>query len=382
MKNYHRYTLVFLLVASVNLVLIALFNTFVDPYGVMNSPTRVGFNKVKPEKNEHVRLFKAVEISRLKTKMIVLGSSRSEFGIDPKHPAFNDYQPAYNLAITGANMYETMRYFQHAIATQPNLKEIVLGIDFFMFNGYRDKKPGFRESRLGTTKLTLQDAFEAMLSLNALTSSLDTINSNKRDPNAVGYFYPDGRRDAKYYIQYIYQNKPREVVFKTTLQDFLTKPDFYKTYQLSSSRLNDLKTIIATCEQRGINLKIFISPSHATEWEAIRVAGLWLVFEQWKWEVANMAPIWDFSGYNSITTEPISNKMKNYIDNSHYRKEVGDLVLNRMFHYQEESVPADFGVLLTPANVESHLEKIRADREAWAKNHPDVVQFVEDLKPR
>jgi hypothetical protein len=51
-----------------------------------------------------------------------------------------------------------------------------------------------------------------------------------------------------------------------------------------------------------------------------------------------------------------------------------------MFHYHEETVPSDFGVLITPNNIESHLAKIRSDREVWAKNHPDEVKLVEDIK--
>ncbi len=93
-----------------------------------------------------------------------------------------------------------------------------------------------------------------------------------------------------------------------------------------------------------------------------------------------IAPVWSFSGYNSITTEPISENLKNYIDPSHYRSEVGDLVLNRILEYNDEKVPDDFGVLLTPENIESHIEQVRSDREAWAKKHPDEVKLVEDLK--
>lgn len=126
-------------------------------------------------------------------------------------------------------------------------------------------------------------------------------------------------------------------------------------------------------------MKIFISPSHAAQMEAIRIVGLWQEFEQWKRELSKMAPVWDFSGYNSITSEPVSNGMKNYLDSSHYRKNVGDLVINCLFSYQEEKVPADFGTLITPANVEAHLTKIRADREVWAEKNLHIVNLVQDL---
>ncbi|GFZ91240.1 hypothetical protein [Okeania sp. KiyG1] len=74
------------------------------------------------------------------------------------------------------------------------------------------------------------------------------------------------------------------------------------------------------CQENNIKLILFISPSHATQWEAIRATGEWSTFEEWKREVVKITPVFDFSGYNTITTEPIHNDMENYRDNSHYTK--------------------------------------------------------------
>jgi len=155
---------------------------------------------------------------------------------------------------------------------------------------------------------------------------------------------------------------------------------YYSNYHFSNEFLNNFKTTVNLCKQHNINLKVFLSPVHAAQLEAIRVAGIWSIFEQWKREVSKVTPVWDFSDYNSITTEPINNDMKNFFESVHYRKEVGDLILNRMFPYREKTVPDDFGILLTAGNSESHLEKIRADREVWAKKNPDLVKLVQDLK--
>ncbi|NEN96582.1 MAG: hypothetical protein F6K50_13885, partial [Moorea sp. SIO3I7] len=152
--------------------------------------------------------------------------------------------------------------------------------------------------------------------------------------------------------------------------------------RLSASFLNDLQDIVDTCKEKGIELKVFISPSHATQWESLRVTRLWPVFEEWKRRLVEITPVWDFSGYNSITTEAISEEMKNYWDSSHYREEVGDLILNRLFSYQAHTVPEDFGVLITPDNVESHLGKVRNERESWAETNGDLVKLVEDLNQK
>ena len=99
-------------------------------------------------------------------------------------------------------------------------------------------------------------------------------------------------------------------------------------------------------------------------------------------------PIWDFSGYNSLTTEPVpplgdtETRMHWYFESSHYQKSLGDLVLDRIFDHQEpgRTVPDDFGILLTSATLEAHLAQIRADRKRWRKAHPEDVAEIEALQ--
>ncbi|MFC1932391.1 hypothetical protein ACFLXU_02005 [Chloroflexota bacterium] len=51
--------------------------------------------------------------------------------------------------------------------------------------------------------------------------------------------------------------------------------------------------------------------------------------------------------------------MQWYWDSSHYKKELGDLMLDKIFNYHESGriVPDNFGVLITSDNIERHLEK-------------------------
>ena len=144
--------------------------------------------------------------------------------------------------------------------------------------------------------------------------------------------------------------------------------------------MNNFEQIVEFCRQHNIELIVFISPSHATQWEALRVTDRWESFEQWKRKMVDITPVWDFSGYNSITTEPIKEVMINYVDNSHYTPKIGELVLNRILSYDVGKVPPDFGVLMTPENIDNHLANIRADREKWAKNRSNEVQLVKTIK--
>ncbi len=375
MKNYRRFNLAFFGFTLPGLLAVGLFNIGIDPYGVMNSP-QWRLNRLKTEQFNHVRLFKASSVNRIAPKTILLGSSRTDLGLDPKHPALAEGKPAYNLGLAGPNMYEVKRYFDHALAIQPELKTVVLGVDFFMFNEYKTHLPDFEETRLERKNLTPQEWLNVTLSFGVTRSSLSTIkNSWKSQAN---FLYHDNG------FRYVHNNEPKNPLpkeFKNMILGFFQEEGYYLRYKLSPGFLNDLRELVEICQSRNIELKIFISPSHATQWEALRLAGHWEDFEQWKRELVKIAPVWDFSGYHSISTEPMGDRMTYYWDSSHYRQEVGNIILNRLFEYDTASVPPDFGPLLTPETVEEHLAEIRHDRESWAKVNPEAIAFVKGLKP-
>ncbi len=176
------------------------------------------------------------------------------------------------------------------------------------------------------------------------------------------------------------ENSKKLSVFRRVINSYYKEKTFYKSYVLSPEELNNLKSILDTCKKRKITIKIFFSPVHAAQLEAIYTAGLWSDFEEWKRQVIAMTPAWDFSDYSNITTEPINNDMENFVDSVHYDEQIGNLILNRLYNYHEDRVPSNFGFLITPNNIESHLAKIRAERQGWLKNNQATVQFVQDIK--
>lgn len=371
MGNYKRFNFVLLATIFSPLLAIGLFNIVIDPYGVMNTPSFIGVNQLKIAQPRHVRLFKAVAITRIKPTTVLLGTSRAEF-LDTKHPALGKNTKGYNLGLPGANMYEVRRYFEHTLSNQQNLKEVVLEISLMMFDSQRKNRVDFSEKRLKKKQILEEDALKIIFSLDALEASLKTINFNSNQTTVTNY-YSDGGRNPE-----AVGKTDMLLEFKDVIQEAIQKKS--KKIQLSEQYINDFVTIVHTCKQRNINLKVFISPVHTTEMEEFRTAGLWPVFEDWKRRVSKVTPLWDFSGYNSITREPITKDMKNFTDRGHYTRKIGDLILNRLFHYQEEKVPNDFGILITPTNIESHLAKIRTDQELWAKNNPKMIQIIEELK--
>lgn len=176
------------------------------------------------------------------------------------------------------------------------------------------------------------------------------------------------------------KNSKRLAQFRRVIDSYYREKTFYKNYILSPEELNNFKSILDTCKKKKITIKVFFSPVHAAQLEAIYSAGLWPDFEEWKRQVIAMTPAWDFSDYSSITTEPINNNMENFVDSVHYDEQIGNLILNRLYNSHQDRVPSNFGFLITPSNIESHLAKIRAERQGWLKNNQATVQFVQDIK--
>ena len=73
--------------------------------------------------------------------------------------------------------------------------------------------------------------------------------------------------------------------------------------------------------------------------------------------------IMHFSIYHELTAETVptnpKEKMKYHWEASHYKKELGDIVLDRLLNI---SPYKDFGVELNSENIDSHIQKLRDDR--------------------
>ena len=71
-------------------------------------------------------------------------------------------------------------------------------------------------------------------------------------------------------------------------------------------------------------------------------------------DIATITDFYDFSGYNSITTNNC-----NYYERSHYRPFIGKLIAARIFNDKTVKVPDDFGQLVTKENITEHLQMLK-----------------------
>jgi hypothetical protein len=374
--------------------LVALANLLIDPFGVWHLVDIPGVNAERT-RSAVGRFAKAHAVRTFQPGAIILGTSRTRIGLDPQHPGWADGAgPAYNLAFGGATMEEVRDYFELATRAAP-VKVAVVGLDLWMFNATRPANVEADPQRLRHGGF-LRDLPKLLL-VNALGPSWRTLAYNRdlaagRERLDVSQHY-DGHAAWT-------PDRPYEhgLWFQRTNQAYLSLeffPEPRGLFCLSDpvtgvDTLAQLRQLIELARQRHVRLTLFFSPAHARESEVVRDAGLWPTFEAWTRAVTDMAaaagvPLWDFGGYNSITTDPVppldqpQARTRYYWESAHYKEVLGAMILDRIAGRPNPDTPADFGVRLTPETLDAHLAAIRAAREAYAAAQPDQVAEVERI---
>lgn len=380
---------------------IGTFNAMVDPFGLFGTGPVAGFNQLKPVLGSHARMAKAFSIRLVQPHGIILGSSRAEVGLDPEHPGWNEQSlPVYNLALSSARIDEVRDYLLHAQAHGP-LREVVLSLDFFMFNANWRNEADFDTGRLSSPEHFLfdtgwlQDLIKALFSLDGLKASIDTIKAQNKPETTSSY--ANGARDTRRKWTAIQFMGGHRQVFLSNTRYELTHADGWPLFSIydntdSGSPLDTVNEISKFCQQYNINLRVFISPVHVLKQEVIWQLGLGPEYKRWKRDLVDVLSssgtgLWDFSSYNSITMEPFpplgddKTQMKYFWEGSHYRKNVGDLILDRLFSSQKpvEITPDGFGVLLDPGNIDAHLLATSQAREQYISTHQQDIEQIARL---
>jgi hypothetical protein len=133
-----------------------------------------------------------------------------------------------------------------------------------------------------------------------------------------------------------------------------------------------------------------INPVHADELEILDLLGYWPLFETWERELVTLTTdsakvtgsqpiqLWDFTGYDSYTTEAVSvgrSVLQWFWEPAHYTRALGNLIVMRIFGQGDDH----FGVLLSPANIEAHLADIREERRLYREQHRADAQRIHKL---
>lgn len=371
--NPKRYCQIFLLLAGGVLLLVVLLNLLVDPLGAY---PQVHLRAFAPERDSlFTRVARAELAGRGPWDMAIYGTSRPKAGLPSVHPAFAAHQVC-NLSVDAAIMSEAAVILDYTAARNP-LRRVLLCLDFAMFRTNRIDPLGFDESRFNPD-LSLFDYHCKNLIGAAVTGDAWAFIRNRLWHKRL----PEGQQRG-FFVHSLKPGAIQRNVFEKQLRS-LARGN--AVVSVPPAEMQSLRHFLATCREHRIELTLAINPVHALDLELLQAAQKWDIFEQWKRDVVQIvtaeAPggevmVWDFTGYAGVPAEEIppagsTNRMKFYFENSHYTPVTGALMLDRIYGLATN----DFGVKISPANIDAHLETIRVQRESYVAGHPGEVEWV------
>ncbi len=372
---------------------VAAVDLLVDPYRMFGSPDRPGFNAVKPDFSEHLRLTTPYALERARPEVLFLGTSRVGRGLAPADLALAG-RPAYNAALPAVSVYEAWRTLQHAAAVGP-LRVVVLGLDNRMFYADTDGQGTFSEARMAVAAsgqrqrnpfaARLPDQVASLLSTDALLSSARTIRYQRWAKLTLA---ADGHWSAV--------NGGSEAFrgFRLMTRNTFDRYRRYAGERFDMQRSSvPLREMLRFCHRRSIDLRMFVPPAHAWHWEAMRLMGMTARFDDIRREMVRVNhevalelgrepfPLVDFSGYVGPNTEPAPASAAAsspwFFETVHFSPQLGARILTRLFEHGR--LAPEYGRSIDVTNIEAHLTEWHAERDRYAAAMPSEVREVAAL---
>ena len=380
-----RYLVCFLACVALVLGAVSFMNYQVDPYLLhqWDSPLLQRPRQL----NEKLGAWaKTYAVARYRPAIIYIGNSRTEMGLPTRVRALFDGKRIFNSAVSGASIGDAIRLAEHA-ARVSRVETMVWGIDaptFSLDMGAARVEDSLTGAEHGFFARRALVNLKRGLTLDMTQDSVRILTGHAGDTcrsNLAVY----GQRDETCTLKGIKHWLGTKDAIPVRLQEFGAglgpTPPSTPAFDASIGKL---------CRS-GTRLRLNINPTHALTLYALHWRGKWDAMQAWQRGLVQVIEhhraqgcdvrLHDFSGFNSITSEAtplVSGKpdMHYYWEVSHYRDNVGRLILARLFG-GDTPPPADFGVELTQANIDAHQAATRAARERYRVEHAREVAYAQ-----
>jgi hypothetical protein len=295
------------------------FNYLVNPYGAWG-PRLIDpvFRKIDQERVATPYLLRSQ-----RPDTVLLGSSRVLMGMRIEQGCRDGF---LNAALSAATVPQLAAELDVAL-TNPSLKRIVWGVDFFAFNAnWHPSDPNF-ESRINGSREEL--VTDTLLSLTEFEDGYDFVRSWMRGARRLP---AEARAAVPWSMDFICDrlNAPDRRGLQTTgaaeIETELAQdlPD-YASYRFGPATMELFRSAIERARARGVEVVLFVPPMSRYELELIRQTGRWDAFQDFKRKLATVGPFWDFSGYNDLSHIDAS-----FMHVMHFKTAVGYLMLRIM----------------------------------------------------
>jgi hypothetical protein len=349
-------------VAGFVVLAVASVNFMANPLGIYNPPLIKGFNDAYPAATVYSRVEKSEAVKRLKPDVIITGSSRADIGLDPR-PEFFPGLTVYNFGLSASSINEQRQALEFSEAVHP-LKEAIITLDFFCFDGHKLENKQFDSVRMSPEAAApvraFFDTYSTLVSLDMLIASIKNMRYIKHlDLNS--YSQPNGHRiisdvmnDVKLHgAAHMFEHPP--AAQETNTEGF----SFAYSDTPGDTTFKHLQEMLDFTRQHNIKVILLISPVHFSDekgpqWQEQDI-------KEWKQRVAEIVrangqahgekpyPLWDFSYSNSLTREPVpphgdtQSQMKWFWDPGHSKTALGDIIFAKVLGLKEADKYPDFG---------------------------------------
>jgi hypothetical protein len=370
-----------------------LLNYLVDPYAIFGGRAVAGFNAIKPRPDAMLADIKFIVGTHARADALILGNSRAEVGFDPRHPAFAARGlHAFNAAVPGSDTAYTLEALERLNGAS-RVDVAIIGIDFVDFLTRSDAsatpQSGLRDPWLAR--------FLALFSTTATLDSLRTIAIQHQKYPAT--LRTDGFNPMLDYID-IAAHQGYAVLFRQRAEQgarsLARAPhNLYAGERGTSPALANLAAILDRARAEAMDVNLVMYPYHLLLLLQFDAAGLSPLLEQWKRDVTTLAEsartrgtrvtVWDFACPHPITAErvPLAGDLRSdmrwYWEAGHFKKALGDVVLNKALDWNALDTSPDFGVSLTAANIDQRITHCRSALAVMRERFPGLAREAEEL---
>lgn len=303
-------------IVAIWLAVVAFLILFIDPFWIWRqNPPWLNHGR-NLNLNVHMRLSKSLQVLSRPTDIVVTGASPVYHGFD-----LHEYGNAYNMGLAGLRVKEMEGFVTHLLRYK-HVKQLIIGLDYRMFDSRHVSEPGYNEKMGGHGFLP-----ETFLSSIYSWSSVKALKkvSNMKNPNK-GVWQWNG---------FITSPSVMEV---TQVQEAIDEiPEGFTDVEVDKAAYDAFERTIVLARSEGVEVSVYLTPLYKPQLDALDKYHARGRFEQWAKQVSVITRRNDASFYD-LTHSPFTNDRellktghsKYWTDPTHFSPLVGEWILQQL----------------------------------------------------
>jgi len=362
-------------------LILTLINVSIDPQGIYH--TRTTYKAI--DNRLLGRLANGFNIRFHDYDTVIAGTSRVQSGIDPRSDAFHGAS-VYNVSLGDTDINEIVTMLSFTLEHQPHLKTLYVGLDLHPFSKHRYPHISYQDAPFNPKNSIWLKWMQYNFSIDAITDDIKA--TFKRDSERYwvnGHYHSDARVDYPKMTHFI-------------LWHYMQEPSMFGCFEYDHQKMQALESILKKFVNKGVDVHLFISPQHAKNLMMLDLLNQFDTYFHWMRETLNLCDtlnsleknscdLWNFSGFNAITTERIADdnktQMQHYFETSHYKDNVGELIIQTI----ATKHPINrFGQQMTDASIDAIINTMQFNIKHYktqaSKDFNDLIQIYNQSNER